>query len=106
MDEQKFKKPQALFSHAFQTCSIAIYSNTYILETVATNEQVKSYPECRDLIEKAFLFYINPTAEECQELRKRSCFFRMKTNYNPVVIWHQSKGRIINFSNSNNISIF
>ena len=71
-------------------------------ETVATNEMVKSYPLCRDSIKKAFLFYVNPTAEECPN----SMILFTHENKVQAAVWHQNDGRIINFSNSNNISIF
>ena len=66
------EKRKPYFSMLFKHVRLQFMPIKYVLDTVATNELVKSDPECRDLIEKAFLFYIHPTAEECQESRK--CF--------------------------------
>ena len=66
------KKRKRYFPMLFKHVRLQFIPIKYVLEKVATNELVKSHPGCRDLIEKAFLFYTNPTAEECQEPRK--CF--------------------------------
>ena len=66
------KKRKRYFPMLFKHVRLQFIPIKYVLEKVGTNKLVKSHPECRDLIEKAFLFYTNPTAEECQEPRK--CF--------------------------------
>ena len=66
------KLRQQHFPQLFKHVRLQFIPIKQVIKEIATNKLVRSFHECRNLIEEAFSFYINPSAETCQKHRK--CF--------------------------------
>ena len=63
---------QQHFPQLFKHVRLQFIPIKQVVEEIATNELVRRFHECRNLIEEAFSFHMNPSAKTCQKYRK--CF--------------------------------
>ena len=60
------------FPQLFKHVRLQFIPIKQVVEEIAINELVRSFHKCRNLIEEAFSFHMNPSPETCQKHRK--CF--------------------------------
>ena len=60
---------QQYFSQLFSHVRLQVITIKHVLEIIAKNEFVKKFSDCRDLIEDAAMFYINPSVGPSQKPR-------------------------------------